>query len=588
MKHIMLLFLSEVHLDGDKKLSLSPYKLSDGTRIDCVQTNESAVRWTADNLRRQQEQLDCLFYFSTKRTQEELCYIDDENQEHRLTHEALFLDRIGSFAAHCVRIDYNERSQTEESLRQVLEMAEAIRDFMKTKSWQPEEVVLHADFTGGFRHASMMMLSVMQLLKYYGIRTTAVLYSNRNEQQVENVTGIYRMFNLISGADEFINFGSTREITAYMEGSEQTLETKRLLQTMRDFTDAVRICRTGKIAPLARELQTALKDFEKAGAVSLQEKIFLRILAIFKLEYGSLLKEGFTNLDIIRWCVEKGYLQQSMTLCSEWIPEEIVASRIFYPVSTLIQSECIQKRKKYQTWQHYFINTYTPTNSRRKNSPPSEEDDLRNVILLFGQNTKIERIAKKYPEATAKLKPLLDELFIGSKVLADMKKTGITPSRIKERYPKTYNILHSMYLKDNNSPVFHLSEEEYFKRRKLERICNYLAYAPSDVFLKLIPPGAVPAKDVERDIPVPIGQVPRLYASEAAWNIRQKQYLRMIDYSIVRYRQPTKGALEILHDYFKIRTERNNINHANAEDTRSTEEVKNLVSDLLQRLERCR
>ena len=84
---------------------------------------------------------------------------------------------------------------------------------------------------------------------------------------------------------------------------------------MRDFTDAVRICRTGKIAPLARELQTALKDFEKAGAVSLQEKIFLRILAIFKLEYGSLLKEGFTNLDIIRWCVEKGYLQQSMTLC---------------------------------------------------------------------------------------------------------------------------------------------------------------------------------------------------------------------------------------------------------------------------------
>ncbi|MBS5213837.1 hypothetical protein, partial [Megasphaera sp.] len=303
---------------------------------------------------------------------------------------------------------------------------------------------------------------------------------------------------------------------------------------------------------------------------------------------GSLLKEDFTNLDIIRWCVEKGYLQQSMTLCSEWIPEEIVASRIFYPVSTLIQSECIQKRKKYQTWQHYFINTYTPTNSRRKNSPPSEEDDLRNVILLFGQNTKIERIAKKYPEATAKLKPLLDELFIGSKVLADMKKTGITPSRIKERYPKTYNILHSMYLKDNNSPVFHLSEEEYFKRRKLERICNYLAYAPSDVFLKLIPPGAVPAKDVERDIPVPIGQVPRLYASEAAWNIRQKQYLRMIDYSIVRYRQPTKGALEILHDYFKIRTERNNINHANAEDTLSTEEVKNLVSDLLQRLERCR
>ena len=167
-------------------------------------------------------------------------------------------------------------------------------------------------------------------------------------------------------------------------------------------------------------------------------------------------------------------------------------------------------------------------------------------------------------------------------------KTGLTPLAIKEICPKTYNILHSMYLKDSHSQVFHLSEADYFKRRKLERICNYLAYTSSDVFLTLIPAEAVPPKDVERDIPVPIGQVPRLYASEAAWNIRQKQYLRMIDYGIVRYRQPTKGALEILHDYFKIRTERNNINHANAEDTLSTEEVKNLVSDLLQRLESCR
>ena len=584
MKHIMLLFLSEVHLDGDKKLSLSPYKLFDGTMIDCVQTNESAVRWTANNLRRQQEQLDCLFYFSTKRTQEELCYIDDENHEHRLTHEALFLNRIGPFAANCVRIDYNERSQTEESVRQVLEMADAIRDFMEEHDWKPEDVALHADFTGGFRHASMMMLSVMQLLKYYGIGTTAVLYSNRNEKQVENVTDIYRMFNLISGADEFINFGSTREITAYMEGSNQTAETKILLQTMRDFTNAVRICRTGKIAPLAGELQEALQNFERAGAVSLQEKIFLRILAIFKMEYGSLLKKDFIKLDIIRWCVEKGYLQQAMTLCSEWIPEAIVDAQIFTPIRPVIREECERRNRDYQSWQHYFINTYTPTNSRRKNSPPSEEDDLRKVILRFRQNDKMNRIAKQYPEATAKLKPLLDDLFIASKVLADMKKTGIDALAVKKICPRTYDILHFMYTKDVNASS-QLSETDYFKRRKLERICNYLAYAPSDVLLKLIPAEAVPTEDVEKNIPVPIGQVPRLYSSEAAWNIRQKQYLRMIAYGIVQYRQPTKGALEILHDYFKIRAERNNINHANAEDTMSTQEVKNLVSNLLQRLE---
>ena len=42
MKHIMLLFLSEVHLNDDRTLSVSRYHHLDGTMIYCVQTNESA------------------------------------------------------------------------------------------------------------------------------------------------------------------------------------------------------------------------------------------------------------------------------------------------------------------------------------------------------------------------------------------------------------------------------------------------------------------------------------------------------------------------------------------------------------------
>ena len=51
MKHIMLLFLSEVHLNDDRTLSVSRYHHLDGTMIYCVQTNESAVRRTADLLK---------------------------------------------------------------------------------------------------------------------------------------------------------------------------------------------------------------------------------------------------------------------------------------------------------------------------------------------------------------------------------------------------------------------------------------------------------------------------------------------------------------------------------------------------------
>ena len=64
--------------------------------------------------------------------------------------------------------------------------------------------------TGGFRHSSMMMLSIMQLLKYRGIKIGEVLYSdpNKNNPIVYQATEIQRMFTLITGADEFVKFGS--------------------------------------------------------------------------------------------------------------------------------------------------------------------------------------------------------------------------------------------------------------------------------------------------------------------------------------------------------------------------------------------
>ncbi|MFR7417880.1 hypothetical protein [Megasphaera massiliensis] len=108
MKHIMLLFLSEVHLNPDRTLSFSRYKNPDGMMIYCVQANESAVRRTADVLQKQGERLDCLFYFSTKQTQEEISYIDEIGDERTMTHEALFRERVQSFAAHCIGIDYDE------------------------------------------------------------------------------------------------------------------------------------------------------------------------------------------------------------------------------------------------------------------------------------------------------------------------------------------------------------------------------------------------------------------------------------------------------------------------------------------------
>lgn len=59
----------------------------------------------------------------------------------------------------------------------------------------------------------------------------------------------------------------------------------------------------------------------------------------------------------------------------------------------------------------------------------------------------------------------------------------------------------------------------------------------------------------------------------------------MVHYGLVDLAEPAKKVLEILHDYFQIREERNHINHANAEDAMSTQEVKALMLNLLRRMQ---
>lgn len=594
MKHILLLFLSEIHLNSDQTLAISLYKREDGSQVPCVQTNESAVRFTAEKLQHQGEQLDCLFYFSTRKTQEVIHYMDTSGQRYALTHEALFLKRIRPLVSSFIRIDYDEKSQTDESIRQIMEMADSVRSFIANQHWNPEEVRLHADLTGGFRHASMMMLSVMQLLKYRGIQTTEVLYSNRNEHEVEDVTDIYRMFNLVSGADEFVNFGSTREITSYMEGHEQTPETTRLLQTMRDFTNAVRICRTGQIAPLAHQLQNTMKQFEISGAVSLQEKIFQHVLEIFKSEYGSLLTADFNNLDIIHWCVEKGYLQQAMTLCTEWIPSEIVSRHIFYPVAPVVQAECMQKKKGYHTWQHYFLISYSLSAAVQtkmdKAKAPWEElpgkkraSLLRDIVRDFEAYPDIPSIMQKYPEAAPRIRPLLEELKKG-------KDPQMNLQDLKKEVPNLYIVLHYMYQTASKVPQFKQTEAYFVQKRTTTSIYHYLeTSAPYEIYWKIHALAEKATNQKKEEIPQSKKtfrkKIPGIYCSQEKWNNRQQQYLKMVHYGLVDLAEPAKKTLEILHDYFQIREERNHINHANAEDAMSTREVKTLMLNLLRRMQ---
>ena len=81
----------------------------------------------------------------------EIGYGDEVSCAYILNHEALIPARMQSLAGHFIGIDYDERSQLEKRIHQVLKMADRIDAFIEEQSWQPEEVALHVDITGDVR-----------------------------------------------------------------------------------------------------------------------------------------------------------------------------------------------------------------------------------------------------------------------------------------------------------------------------------------------------------------------------------------------------------------------------------------------------
>ena len=243
--NIMLMFLSTM---GGTEIDLAKkrqkYLLETGKEEDCVQTNEAAVYNVANILKAKRESLAAIYFFATEDMRKKTVRIVDGGKElyPRITQldflEKRWKARYKELAATQFRcIDYNysaggDSDIVEESKRRVSEMAEAVKSFSGSDSsrGQWKNYALYVDITGGFRHAAMMMTSLVQLLQYSGMKLKKLLYSDfqpgRELNKVFDFTEIGRQYRLISGAEEFSRFGSVYSIEKYFGVRYEELKEK--------------------------------------------------------------------------------------------------------------------------------------------------------------------------------------------------------------------------------------------------------------------------------------------------------------------------------------------------------------------------
>ena len=358
MKNIMIAFVSLVNTNFlNNPLE---YKDIQGRPYTSIQTNESAIVYIERMLKKNSLEKIFLIASDSVKTKNVPAKTEFGDITHLEFLQRRLLKEFPNFEGKFAVLDYSdsvdEITKFDVNILQVANIADAITNY--AKNYPNEEIILHADMTGGFRHSSMMMLSIMQLLKYRGIKIGEVIYSDSTTHTVYKATEIQRMFSLINGADEFVKFGSVEALYEYF-GSNPPEPLKSLLSAMKNLSEAIKICRTGTIENELKNLGNHIKTFREHTSKDIKSEIFAKIIDTIETEYGNLIKDSASRLDIIRWCMKKGFWQQAMTLCTEWLPEEIVDRGICKPKNLEIAKDAEFDGLSFgRGWKQHFIIAY--------------------------------------------------------------------------------------------------------------------------------------------------------------------------------------------------------------------------------------
>ena len=366
IKHILLAFLSDIKLakakDGKVIVSKATYPDLHDQWGQTESTNESAIRyllqrgWVQEHKHMVQPigRIDKLFVFASKKVREEDMKTWDK-QPYRdadgktCTHLQFLKKNLASRGiipvldeSHFYMYPFNE--DDDNSLEAVTDMAEKIRAYVESEKENAKlngtsvKCVLHVDLSGGMRHISMMMLELMRLMEYNRIQIGSVLYSYlydipKKLGKVEEVTDVYKMFDLISGAEEFVRFGSVSVMQDYFSHSldDKSKALKNLLDAMNAFAEAIKLCHRGSFEQAIESLRQAIQEFnrhcENDVAINRNDKLMLPLLGRIEDGYKTLL-QLHDQLDAIEWCLERDYIQQALTLYTETIPQYLFDKKI--------------------------------------------------------------------------------------------------------------------------------------------------------------------------------------------------------------------------------------------------------------------
>ncbi len=196
-----------------------------------------------------------------------------------------------------------------------------------------KEVHLYMDEHGGFRSVQLVLQAITSLLK--NEVTMEAVYGMKfngpdNPGKIMDVTKTFRIFDFVSGINEFINYGRIDSLEHYYDDKlEDSSEIGTRLDGMKRIASGLQLCDTKEYEDGLRIMQ---KEMETAHENGQKNDEYLDLFEqTIKYDYGNLLgnrRDTEFVLDTVEWCAKKGFLQQALTYIEDKMPKYFLEKEI--------------------------------------------------------------------------------------------------------------------------------------------------------------------------------------------------------------------------------------------------------------------
>lgn len=294
-----------------------------------IMTNEAGIKYIIEELKDKNDYIDEIYYIASETV------VKNIKDYEEITHNQFFVNQMTQyfnnneinvplFTKHNHNITNNPKSK--ELINISIDIVSYLMN-LKTQ-YKDKQVNLYIESNGGFREFILIVVSILRTLTDSKINIKRIVGVNFYDGigEIVDKSIAYKVIDLYSGIDEFINYGRSNKIDEYFENSDidMTKEMDDVIDAIRDMSDAFCLCRPSQMVEMTLNLKESIEHYNENRT----SKLFDYLVNKIESEYNTIFKHFHNNSTInyhvlrsmLLFCLKHNLIQQAITLYSEYMP----------------------------------------------------------------------------------------------------------------------------------------------------------------------------------------------------------------------------------------------------------------------------